>query len=199
MKIGIISGSGRHNSESRRISKYISELISREHQQCGADIFDLSELNPPLWSEDKWKPDSELAQWWLPVARDVSACSGFVVVTPEWAGMVPPHLKNFLLSCDKGEVAHKPALIVSVSSGLGGAYPVAELRMSGYKNNQIWWLPDHIILRNVKTLFCGENSDLDSPLEKRILYCLRFLVGAAEHLAPVREENQNLSLYKYGM
>jgi hypothetical protein len=39
-------------------------------------------------------------------------------------------------------------LIIAVSGGAGGgAYPVAELRMSSYKNSRICYLPEHLIVR----------------------------------------------------
>lgn len=41
--------------------------------------------------------------------------------------MVPAALKNLFLLCTGGEIAHKPALIVAVASGQGGADLVAEL------------------------------------------------------------------------
>ena len=37
-------------------------------------------------------------------------------MTPEWAGMVTPGLKNLLLFATSKEVGHKPALVVGVSS-----------------------------------------------------------------------------------
>ena len=49
------------------------------------------------------------------------------VVSPEWNGMVPSMLTNFFLLCSNNELAHKPGLLVGVSSGTGGSYPVAEL------------------------------------------------------------------------
>ena len=50
-------------------------------------------------------------------------------------------LLNIFLLCGNGEFSHKPGLIVSVSSGNGGAYPIAELRSSSYKNTHIMWIP----------------------------------------------------------
>ena len=40
--------------------------------------------------------------------------------------------KNFFLHCNKGELSHKPALLVSISSGNGGSYPISELRSSNF-------------------------------------------------------------------
>ncbi|MCB1905163.1 MAG: NAD(P)H-dependent oxidoreductase, partial [Gammaproteobacteria bacterium] len=78
------------------------------------------------------------------------ASDGFVIVSPEWHGQVPSGLKNFFLLCSVRELGHKPALIVTVSSIDGGAYPVAELRMSSYKNNRICYIPEQIIVRKVE-------------------------------------------------
>ena len=135
MRLGIVVGSNRRESQSERIAKTISSMIGANHPQAHVDTFLLRDLDVPLWSEDKWKADSEVSRAWRPIGDRLAACDGFVVVTPEWGGMVPPHLKNFLLMCDAGELAHKPGLIVSVSSGMGGTYPVSELRSHGFKNN----------------------------------------------------------------
>lgn len=143
----------------------------------------------PLWPEEKWQSDSCLVDLWKPYSNRLKKCDGFIVISPEWAGMAPLHLKNFLLMCDGGELAHKPGLLVGVSSGLGGAYPIAELRMSGYKNSFLWWLPDHVILRHVESLFVDEPpTDLDNSLTQRLNYSLDFLVETAVAMTPVREK-----------
>lgn len=198
MIVGLIIGSARPSSESGRIGHIIEALLAKFSQVTEIDIFALSDLSVPLWQEDKWNQDSQMAKDWRPISERLARADCFVVITPEWAGMATPHLKNFLLMCDKGELAHKPALAISVSSGMGGAYPIAELRSSGYKNSYIWWMPDHIILRNVGTLF-HEDDDLSRSLEKRIMYCLTVLCASSQALAPVRESCQNLKDYPFGM
>ncbi|MEX1034334.1 MAG: NAD(P)H-dependent oxidoreductase [Sneathiella sp.] len=200
LKIGIIVGSIRENSESGRVGNYIKGLLKEFDGSVETEYFALRDLDIPFWDEDKWKNGSELQALWKPVSERLKSCAGIVVICPEWAGMVPPHLKNFLLMCDGGELAHKPAQIVAVSSGTGGAYPVAELRMSGYKNNFLWWMPDHVILRQVESLFSSDPaSDLDDRLTARLVYALTFLVEASRAMAPVRDRVQNLKLYKNGM
>ena len=93
--------------------------------------------------------------------------------------MAPAGLKNFFLMWGKGELAHKPALIVAVSSADGGSYPIAELRMSSYKNNRICYLPEHLIIRNVNTVFnadSSENTDTaQAYFDQRLMYCLTML------------------------
>ncbi|TNE33380.1 MAG: NADPH-dependent oxidoreductase [Alphaproteobacteria bacterium] len=200
IKIGIIIGSIRENSQSGRIGDYVAELLHQMSDGIEPMIFSLRDIELPFWTEDKWKADSEMSAFWKPHSQALKACHGFVVIAPEWAGMAPPHLKNFLLMCDKGELAHKPAQLIAVSTGMGGAYPIAELRMSGYKNNFLWWLPDHVILRQVAGLFASEKpTELDTALTDRLLYGLAFLVETAKVVAPVREKLQNITLYKNGM
>lgn len=198
--IGIIIGSNRKKSQSGRVANYIHSLINNLQTDVSIEIFSLRDMELPLWTEEKWQTDSSLAKLWKPYSSKLKKCEGFVIVSPEWAGMAPPHLKNFLLMCDGGELAHKPGLLVGISSGSGGAYPVAELRMSGYKNNFLWWLPDHVILRQVEKLFVDElPTKLDMNLTGRLTYSAEFLVETAMAMTPVRDKLQDLATYKHGM
>lgn len=114
-------------------------------------------------------------------------------MTPEWHGQVPAGLKNLLLLLGKAEVGHKPALIVSLSSGVGGACPVAELRMSGYKNNRICYLPEHLIIRNVGRVLNADptlnHPEEDDYLRRRITWTLKLLRAYAEALEPLRQHS----------
>lgn len=198
--IGIIVGSIREKAESARMAEKIETVIQMRYSDVVLDIFSLRELDLPLWTEEKWQEKSDIKSLWQPVSDRLKACDGFVVIVPEWAGMAPPHLKNFLLMCDGGELAHKPGQLVSVSAGAGGAYPIAELRMSGYKNNFICWLPDHVILRQVRDLFKSDPpSDRDIRTTERIDYSMNFLVEMAQAMKPVWERHQNLKTFKNGM
>lgn len=200
LTIGIIIGSIRKSSESGRIGAFVARRLAAIAPELRIETFDLRTLRLPLWDEEKWEAGSAMQAFWKPVSERLKACDGFVVISPEWAGMAPPHLKNFLLMCDGGELAHKPAQLISISSGMGGAYPIAELRMSGYKNNFLMWLPDHMVLRQVAGLFASETpTALDAELTARMDYGLTFLAETARALIPVRERVQNLELYKTGM
>ena len=74
--------------------------------------------------------------------------------------MAPAAIKNFFLCVGMPELAHKPALACAVSAGEGGAYVIAELRMSSYKNNRVCWLPEHLIARSVKAI-CNDDATLN--------------------------------------
>jgi NAD(P)H-dependent FMN reductase len=187
MKIAIVSGSHRADSQSDRVARYLAQEVTRANGE--ADIISLSKNPLPLWDEGMWSNDPKWAEVWGPISKRLTACDALVLVAPEWAGMAPPGLKNFLLLCSAGEVGHKPALIVSVSSGIGGSYPIAELRVSSYKNNRLVYIPEHVIVRNVEEVLHGEtsSSDRDESTRSRLRYGVAILSEYARALKSVRE------------
>ena len=200
MRIVVVSGSHRKKSESARVADYISSEL--KSSRIENEVVSLAGNPLPLWDEGVWSGSAEWKQAWSPLAAKLQAATGFVIVSPEWAGMVPPGLKNFFLLCGVEEVAHKPALIVSVSSGIGGTYPVAELRSSSYKNNRIVYLPEHVIVRDVGNVLKSTEptSDRDGETRKRISYGLRLLTEYSKALTLVRESGAiNHSEFPYGL
>ena len=128
-RIVVVSGSHRIDSQSRRVADFVRSTLGDEFGAT-ASIVDLAEAAIPFWDEGVWRGDAVWSEAWSPIAARLDEATGIVLVVPEWGGMAPPALKNFLLLCAH-ELAHKPALIVSVSAGDGGTYPVAELRAFG--------------------------------------------------------------------
>lgn len=187
MKLAIISGSHRNNSESDRVAKYTEGVALK----LGATAYFLSLANNPLplWDEGVWNNDPKWEKLWGPISAELQSCDGIVVVSPEWSGMVPAGLKNFFLLCGSGELSHKPGLIISVSSGMGGTYPIAELRTSSYKNTRLCYIPDHVIVRNVGSMLKGDSptDEHDAGLRERISYSLRVLMGYSVALKQVRQ------------
>jgi NAD(P)H-dependent FMN reductase len=194
MKIGIISSSHRKNSRSMQTARWVSEVLVQKNFEC--ELFDLAEMEFPFWNEEFWKADSDETADWIPISERLSSCVGFVLISPEWAGMMPPKLTNFLLLCSRQELSYKPTLLVSVSAGPSGTYPIAQLRMSGSKNNQMVFLPDHLIIRNVSTFFDELNEQ--HPIFKRLEFNLEVmgsLVPAFQQLRKTIEVNR----YPYGL
>jgi multimeric flavodoxin WrbA len=159
--------------------------------------------NPlPLWDEGVWAGSDTWSEKWSPIAAQLQQSDGLVVVSPEWSGMVPPGLKNFLLLCSPREVGHKPALIVSVSSGIGGSYPVSELRTSSYKNNRLVYIPEHVIVRNVEEMLHGDvaGNEQDESVRARLSYATSVLLQYAEALKSVRASAViDYKSFPYGM
>ena len=198
----IVAGSHRRDSQSGRIARYIAGLVGNSLDNVETDILDLGQTELPLWREDFWANPRQGWETWDAIVPRLRSATGLVIITPEWSGMVPAGLKNFFLLCSPRELADKPGLIVAVSSGMGGAYPVAELRMSSYKNTFLCYLPNQIILRNVTALFQDEAapSPLDEELRARLLHDLKLLRGYATALAAVREQKlRDLDSYPHGV
>lgn len=201
MKISIIAGSHRHESESGRVSRYIEAALRGLHGEPSY-LLSLSDNPLPLWDEGAWGDDPKWATLWAPIAAELKDSDGFVIVSPEWSGMVPAGLKNFFLLCGGDLLAHKPGLIVTVSASLGGSYPVVELRTSSYKNTRICYIPDHVIVRNVGQMLKGNHpsDEHDASIRQRIEYSLRLLLQYAEALRSVRSSGiVELSSFPYGM
>jgi NAD(P)H-dependent FMN reductase len=186
MKIAIITGSHRRPSESDRVGAFIASRLATKGGVTPW-TFSLGGNPLPLWDESIWAGNEEWKKLWGPTAEELRSSDALVVVSPEWSGMVPAALKNFFLLCSAKEIGHKPGLIVSVSSGLGGSYPVTELRTSSYKNTRLCWIPEHVIVRNVGDMLHGEPTDEhDTNLRKRIDYCLDLLIAYGRALGEVR-------------
>ncbi|WP_076407469.1 NAD(P)H-dependent oxidoreductase [Shewanella sp. UCD-KL12] len=206
MKLLIVSGSQRENSQSAKVANYIAK-----HSSEFNDIshIELCRYDLPFWDGEQESKSMQSSPWPL-ISQKVRRADALVLITPEWGGMASPLLKNFLLMCDNQDTAHKPALLVSVVSGISGAYPIAELRMNALKNNKLVALPDHLIIRNVNDVL--NTSELDNPvikdrdqdLRQRINYSMYMLNQYSEALAEIRTRHENTPYpkqqeYCYGM
>lgn len=205
MKIGIICGSHRDGSQSEKVARYIERALLEQGHCEQTWLFNLAGNPLPLWDEGIWQGDEDWAARLAPLSGELASCDGFVVVSPEWHGMVPAGLKNFfLVFTGGGELAHKPALIVTVSVADGGSFPVAELRMSSYKNNRICFIPEHLIIRYVDTVFNAEPADNKASaqeyFEERLTYCLGLLREYSRAFRGIRESGAaSLEKYTSGM
>ena len=203
--IVVIAGSNRAEAQSHRIGEIaVDRLRRRLGAEDSVDLFSLRDVEIPLWSEEKWSPekpaDGFWAARWPALSKRLAAADGFVVVTPEWHGMAAPHLKNLLCCCDGRELAFKPAYLIAVSTGSGGAYPIGELRMNGGKNTYIHWQPDHLIVRQAADFKPGSADD-KAPgwLLGRLDHGLEILLATAKAMKPVRETVVDFDLIKTGM
>ncbi|MGI9275905.1 MAG: NADPH-dependent FMN reductase [Endozoicomonas sp.] len=187
MKLTIISGSHRQESQSERISGVLKEQVEALGLFEQTSILSLKGNPLPLWDESIWSGNEEWKTLLKPWRETLRGSDALVVVVPEWNGMAPSALKNFFLLFGTAELGHKPALISAVSAGQGGSYPVAELRMSGYKNNRLCYIPEHLIIRNVNSAFTGEDAESDEHLQSRVDYALKVLKEYAVGLKLVRE------------
>lgn len=119
-QIGIIVGSLRKESYSKKVAKEISKMLPDGFEPHFIEIGDL-----PLYNEDL-DADSLVPRTWQSFRDEVKNMDGFIFVTPEYNRSYPAVIKNAL---DVGSRPYgqnmwdgKPAAIVSVSPGAIGAF-----------------------------------------------------------------------------
>ncbi|MCE9685369.1 NAD(P)H-dependent oxidoreductase [Shewanella sp. AS16] len=198
MNLLVVSSSQRLPSESAKVAEYIVKT-----SQGYDEIFhlELCRYQLPFWNGEPLAKGED----WDEIELRLSKADALVLVTPEWGGVASPLLKNFLLMCDRQTTAHKPALLVSVSSGINGAYPIAELRMNSFKNNKLVAIPDHLIIRDVNNML-GElcSGEHDINLRSRVAYSLHMLKQYSQALSQIRMAHAAQAYpmeqeYAYGM
>lgn len=200
MKLSIISGSTRTGSQSLKVSGYIKNVLS--NMGYSSELIDLSELKIKEWDPSFWT-DKEFDANWTIVKNSLESSDAIIIVAPEWDGSIPAGLKNFFHLATKGEIANKPGLIISVSAGVNGSYPITELRSSCYKNSFICYIPQHVIVRFVNDVlnnFNNYQNDNDKEIRDRINSSIQVLIEYANALKTVRNSDAIKKYnYPYGM
>ena len=188
MKISIISTSHRQNSQSSRVAKILKKNLEENHFKFKFYHLDMFEAKIPLWTSERdernifWNTDFKK------ISLELENSDGFIIIVPEYGGMASPNSKNLFLIFNKGEFFHKPGLIVSISSGNGGSYPISDLRSSSYKNSHINWIPENIIIRNVEQYLPKAHGELIPEwIDKRINYACDLLIKYSECLKPIQK------------
>jgi azobenzene reductase len=200
MNTHIVSGSHRADSQSIKVSRHIASLI--EAKGGRATVTDLSHNALPLWDEGMWSGDLKWKPIWSPIETRLREADSLVIVTPEYAGMASAAIKNFFLFCSGDLIAHKPALLVAVSAGQGGSYPISEMRASSYKNSRVCYLPDHVLVKNAPNVLNGGASTGpdEDYLRKRIDYSVDLLAQYEKALKPIRSSGMlNYKDFPFGM
>ena len=195
LSVFIVSGSHRPDSQSGKVARYSQAWLKAQPGLGAVTLLDLGKNPLPFWNEGVWSGAEEWQTAWEPHAKQIRSADALVVVSPEWHGMAPPALKNFFLLCSNAELANKPGLLIGVSAGASGTYPIAELRSSSYKNNHLCYIPDHVIIRRVEGVL---NSPPDAQPEQangfkddvltrdRLHYSLKMLLEYGKALRLVR-------------
>ena len=184
LKLVLIAGSSQSASQSAKVAAYLRQrLIKLGH--CSAaelSLIDLGATPLPLW------PAEDTNNTWASYSALLREADGVVLISPEWHGMASPALKNFFVYAGRHELGHKPALLVGVSAGQGGAYPLSELRASSYKNCRVCYLPEQLIVRQVVDVLNAETAanEADARIRARADWALEVLVHYAHAMRPLR-------------
>lgn len=193
MKIALISGSHRPTGNTGRIARHIEALL--QGQGHSTYMLDLATTELPFWDEGLWGMEGLSTKWqslWSPIQAELASADAYIILAPEYHGMVPSKLSNFFLLLGNGDsiVAHKPALLVAISAAVGGAYPIAELRSYSFKNCKIVYLPEHLIVRSAGEMFQEtvkpEHEAGNAYITERLNWLLAMLASYAEGFKVIR-------------
>lgn len=208
MNYFILWWSHRPDSQSTKVAEWIDAALGQLFSNDSTYLYNLKNNPLPLRNDWIWDKENqkreEFMVWWNPVREELQKADALVVVCPEWAWMATPGVKNFFLYCRPQDVGNKPVLLVTVSSGSGWRYPVAELRQSSYKNTHMVYIPQHVIVDHVEEKLnnhelTGEN-EADTYIKKRLQYSLRMLREYGKALQSVRASGvEDFDTYPYGM
>lgn len=195
MKICIISGSQQVNSNSFKLATRFQTQL--QFMEVDVDILNLADFPSLLHHygfETIDKP--ELQQDKTKVLSQLFEADGFVIISPEWGGMLPPALTNLLLLSANGSangfpMAHKPAFAVGVSASSGGSNPISLLKAYSAKNSHLVWLPCHLVVQNVEqfllTKWSPDGNSRIEQVQSRMDMGLQTLVAYSNQLQPIRE------------
>ena len=191
MHITLISSSMETDSQTLKVSQYLEKTLKLK--DCTTDLYNLYDLKLPFFDPN------EKNQIWEEIKPILAKSDGFIFATPEWNGSASPMLMNFLQYCSFDELAHKPALLVSVSAGRGGANPILQMRQYGYKNNRLLYIPEHLIVRNVETVMnkTAPENEADTFIRNRADYALDILLAYAKSQKTLRQ-NTDFRFKEFG-
>lgn len=193
--IVLISGSNRSDSQSLKVATYLRDRVEKLGLWDSRELLDLASSRLPLWPED------DIDRVWCGQQSVLKKATALIVISPEWNGMACPALKNFFLYAGLAELGHKPALLVGVSAGLGGAYPISELRASSYKNSRITYLAEQLIIRNVDSMLNSEtpSNEDDFRIRARADWALHLLCQYDDALSTIRTTIKHPPEFATGM
>jgi len=185
----------RGKSQSLKVANYLK--LRLEGQGKVAPLLDLHEFKLPIYDAGETKSSSEAE-----LVEKLANADGYVFVSPEWNGMMSVGLVN-MMHYAGGNMAHKPVMLVGVSSGRGGTYPLAQMRLMGHKNTHYVISPENLIVGGVNDMLNDQDMDESAPdfsVKKRADYALKVLVEYAIALKSIREGGVvDMSLFPNGV
>ncbi|MDR0847373.1 MAG: NAD(P)H-dependent oxidoreductase [Lactobacillales bacterium] len=118
-KIGVLVGSLRRDSYSKKIAEHVAGLLAGEFEVEFVDIGGLE-----MYNQD-FDLDNKVPESWQALRDQIFALDGFLFVTPEYNRSVPAVLKNALDVASRDvrkPFDGKPGAVVSVSPGALSAF-----------------------------------------------------------------------------
>ena len=174
MKIEIVCGTNRPNSNSMKVCQIVHEQL--EKNQASPSILDLQEvplqeLNGTQYSENKPQRLTSLIE-------RINSADGVFMVVPEYNGSFPGALKYFIDHWDYPKTFEsRPVAFIGLGGRFGGLRPVEHLQqVFGYRNSYIF--PERLFLTNVWSLLKDgkiEDDMISVLLEKQCRNFIKFI------------------------
>lgn len=183
MTIAIVGSSMRENAQSLKIAKWLKDHAEKK-LDCNVELLDLHELALPMFTTSQ-ENDASVGK----VLEVFEQADAAVFVSPEWDGMMSHGLVNMQHYLGH-ELANKPVMLVGVSAGRGGHYPIMQMRTMGYKNNHYIISPEALVVQGVNDTFNDHDMSehvSDKMLKDRADYGLKVLIEYAKALKSVRQ------------
>ena len=197
MNIVIVAGSGRQTSQSIRLAQWIANKF--ETSETSYNVLDLYEYRELINYYEHDKP-TELNKTKTRMLDIIDKADGVIIVSPEWGGMLPPLLHQFLLLNAYGSadnrlpLANKPCSIVGISSSGGGHNPISLIKGYGAKNTHLSWLSEHVVINNVDIFIDSPTNHVHyEELLSRLHIMCEVQSIYAQQLKPVRSKLNVLS------
>jgi len=153
MRIGVVVGSLRRESMSRRLAQALKPLAPASFEWHELAIGDL-----PLYNGDL---EADLPAPWRRLREEVRASDGLVFIVPEYNRSLPGAVKNAIDVASKPNGQNcwpgKPALVLAQSSGpLGGLAGSFALKQTLAGSGALTMPHPEVYLGRIATLFDGE-------------------------------------------
>lgn len=191
MKIVVISGSSRPNSQSLKVAHWLTDYLESKLSDVSVHPFSMDALDITFDPNEFWSGEGEKTKLMNSVYSRFEEADAFVIVTPEWGGGVPPKLRQLILMSGSS-MSHKPVLTIGVSATrTGGIRPIEELKHAT-KNTRFVIIPDPVVINEVESILNGDSkADTNTEHEEYIVgklgYSVKVLEQYAKALKQVRE------------
>jgi chromate reductase, NAD(P)H dehydrogenase (quinone) len=126
VKVGIVVGTNRQNSFSKKIAEYYQDQI--KNQGYETELIDLATLPADFAFSSLYKKEG-IPEGFLEFQKAVDTCNKLIFVVPEYNGSFPGVLKAFIDGLRHPDsLANKKACLVGLSAGvLGNAVGLGHL------------------------------------------------------------------------
>lgn len=165
IKLEIISGTDRPNSNAMRVSKYVQRLYRETGVEV--DIMDLQQFPLEAVKGGQYGEDVPEVKKFI---RPVLQADGLVMVVPEYNGSYPGILKLFIDYLPFPRAFEKlPISFIGESSGSFGALrAVEQLQMvAGYRNAYVF--PERVFISRIHENF-DEKRGVLNEMQRKLLF-----------------------------